>query len=535
MKIEFRAASYYASDLTPEDRALDWGGWIKVRTGYRTGNIERAAAHSALAIGEAKRRIDAWLKMRHDAIAPSVASTSDIEIPAPAGLSYRPYQKAGVAFMRARRNSLNADVPRLGKTIQSMGVINTYGHCLKVLVVGPANAKSNWAREADRWLVHKGTIGYAEGNNCPTTDFLSINYEILGRHIRYLESVVWDVVIFDEAHYIKNPKSQRGKMCYGFKKEFKGLCGRLHTFWTTGTPIWRAPIDMWPMIERADPNGLGDKWFTFVMRYCAAKNNGFGYDVSGSSNMEELQFKMRKSFMIRREKKDVMKEIIPARETVLLPKDGLSKMIHKEKTLVQKNLETIFTLLGEQEQAKADEILAAFNELAASTNGPIAAVRRELALAKCPMVCDFLDELLLAEKKVVVWVYHRDMGIGIKERFPNASMVIGGLTTKQRDEQIARFQDDPDVELFIGNMDAAGSAISLSAADVDVFAELDYVPSKIDQCEERTWLVDKTNPCTHIKLVVEDSLEEKIAALLEIRQNVVKQAMSVSSLPGNGN
>jgi SWI/SNF-related matrix-associated actin-dependent regulator 1 of chromatin subfamily A len=151
------------------------------------------------------------------------------------------------------------------------------------------------------------------------------------------------------------------------------------------------------------------------------------------------------------------------------------------------------------------------------------------------MVCDFLEELFLTERKVVVWVYHRDVAHAIKERFPTASMVIGGLTTKQRDEQIDRFQTDPDVRLFIGNMDAAGMAISLSAADVDVFAELDYVPSKIDQCEERIWLFDKTNPCTHIKVVVEDSLEERVAELLEMRQEIVRKAISAKALPGSVN
>lgn len=877
MRIEFRVASYYATDLSPEEHEFDWSGWVRVTTGYRTGNIARAAVHSALAVGEAKRRIDAWIAARQAAIAPSVAVDVDIDIPAPPGLAYRGYQKAGIAFMRARRNSLNADVPRLGKaqpldakiltpqgwttmgalrvgdavvgadgnttyvtgvfpqgkieafrvvlndgsstvcseehlwsvhspasrlrkrphtvrtlkditarglqnrhgkdkwflpsvvvkgalkdlpvdpyvlgyllgngslsgttpavsyhvadeevidriknnlgpdfvitsrttsengkqaclahrqykcnplldglrtlrlqclsdrkhipetymsasydqrlelmrglldsdgscidnrtvfhstnalladgvkrlawslgfyatlraypraekktydhdyqvricsrdvcpfwlqrkarvwhpsvrlnkprairtvealglveqqcisvassdhlyvtddyivthnTIQSLGVANTYGHRLKILVVGPANAKSNWAREAKRWLVHQGTIGYAEGNDCPATDFLSINYEILGRHIQYLQSVTWDIVVFDEAHYIKNPKSQRGKMCYGFKNEFKGLTGRLHTIWTTGTPIWKSPIDLWPMLQKCDPNGLGNKWFNFVMRYCDAKKNGFGYDTSGASNLEELQFKMRAAFMIRREKHDVMTEIEPTREIVRLPKDGLAKVLKQEKNLVQQNLGTIFELLGEVEQRKADEILAAFNELAANTAGPIAAVRRELALRKCDMVCDFLEELFLTERKVVVWVYHRDVAHAIKERFPTASMVIGGLTTKQRDEQIDRFQTDPDVRLFIGNMDAAGMAISLSAADVDVFAELDYVPSKIDQCEERIWLFDKTNPCTHIKVVVEDSLEERVAELLEMRQEIVRKTISAKALPGSVN
>lgn len=528
MKLEFRLASYYATDLTPDDMALDWTGWIAVKTGYRSGNIERAAVHSALAIGEAKRRIEAWLDKRDRMLAPSVAVDSDIDVPAPPGFAYRPYQKAGIAFMRARKVSLNADVPRLGKTIQTLGLVNTYGHRLKVLIVGPANAKTNWCREACRWLVHKGTVGYAEGDDCPNTDFLSINYELLGRHHEFLYSVDWDIVAFDESHYLKNGKSARSKICYGDKKsKMKGLSGRLHTVFLTGTPIWKSPIDLWPVVEQGDPKGLGNKWFNFVYRYCDAKKTGFGWDTSGFSNLDELKFKLRASFMIRREKKDIMHELKPTREIVRLPKSGLTKILKEERTVVQRNLSTVFELLGQNDPTKVDEILSAFTQLAGNGSGPIAAIRRELALTKCEMVCDFLDELFLTEDKVVVWVYHRDVAFSIKERFPDASMVIGGLSTNQRDEQVRRFQEDPTVRLFIGNMDAAGTAISLSAADVNVFAELDYVPAKIDQCEERTWLVDKTRPLTHIKMVIEDSLEERIAELLELRQSVVKLSLSL--------
>ena len=417
-------------------------------------------------------------------------------------------------------------------TIQSIGVVNTYGRVLKVLVVAPANAKSNWCREAEKWLVHKGTIGYAEGDDLPDVDFLSINYELLARHADALRNVAWDVVVFDEAHYLKDGKSQRTEICFGAGK-IPGLNGRLHRLFLTGTPIYVRPIDMWNIVKLANPLDLGKSWWSFAHRYCDAKSNGFALDATGRSNEEELQFKLRSSFMIRREKRDIGHELKPTRQTVILPKTGLSKVIRAERNAVQKNLATLYSLLAQQPTPDVvRQAMEAFEEYGDSLPAPVATARRELGLAKVKMAIEFIEETLLAENKLVVFAHHVDVVKEIAAAFPDFAVIVGGMTTKQRDKERERFQNDPTCRGIVGNIQAMGVAIELSAADTAIFVEGSWVPADMDQAEERIWLPNKTMPMTIIKLVVEDSLECAINAIVEMRQDSIDRTLSVHRLPG---
>lgn len=470
--------------------------------------------------------VDAWLNARTAAVAASMAAGADIEVPAPQGLAYRNYQKAGIAFMRARKYSLNADAPRLGKTIQSLGLVNSYNRPARVLVICPANAKINWCREAKRWLVHQGTIGYCEGDENPDTDFLAINFQILGRHLNSIGSRQWDFIFVDEAHFLGNPKSQR-------TQQVMSLDAELHMVFLTGTPVYTRPIQLWPMLQRLDHQGLGSNFWRYVKRYCNAERDENGrWKYDSSSNEEELQFKLRERFMIRREKSDVSAELPTSRITVALPKTGLDRLLKKEKDLVSKNLGDLMDRLkGEMTDAEWTE-LAKFDGRDDLFTGPVASVRRDIALAKVPMVTEFVEELLLSERKVVVFTHHRDVTQALSAAFTpyGVATVIGGISSAKREAERIRFQEDPACRVFVGNITAAGSAIELSAADVIVFAELSWVPSEIDQAEERIWLPTKTVPLTIYRLVIEDSVESVIAAVLEARQESITRMMTAKHI-----
>src|SRR5690606_7752279 len=99
--------------------------WQKNRNVWTTSHIAKVQPFLDHCEGEAYRRVKAFVDKRKEEIAASMAATADIEVPAPPGLEYRPYQKAGIAFMRVRTHSLNADVMRLGKTIQALGTLNS--------------------------------------------------------------------------------------------------------------------------------------------------------------------------------------------------------------------------------------------------------------------------------------------------------------------------------------------------------------------------------------------------------------------------
>jgi SWI/SNF-related matrix-associated actin-dependent regulator 1 of chromatin subfamily A len=523
-------------------------GWVfrSVLNGWMTTNIENVLPLFDYCVAEAAARVGALRTQRIEAIADSIAVDVDEDFPAPPGLKYRPYQKAGIAYMlerlRAGRDVLNADVMRLGKTVQSMGVINSLTP-QRVLVICPANAKSVWRDHMRDWLIEPRTVGVAEGNNLPNTEYTIINYDIISRHLEALKSVVWDLIILDESKALKNPGSKRTKNILDSSGRSRRIPSemipaRLGRIFLDGTPVYTRIIDLWPVVQRCDPQGLGSNYWNFIRRYCGA-NELNDWDTSGAINLEELQRKLRSTFMIRREKHHVGKEVEPFRQVISLPKAGLKTLLDAEARVVAENIDSLMKLdqSGVLDASVVDEILGRFvtNEgdealSVIEASGALATVRRELAIAKLPMCIDWITNLLQSEEKVVVFAHHRDVVAALHEAFPGSARVWGGMTTKKRDAEVAKFKTDPECRVFVGNIMSAGQAISLSVADVVVFCELSWIPAEMDQAEERIWTTEKQYPLSVYWLTVEDSLDYIMSAVLMQRQKDIRRTVSDRAL-----
>lgn len=448
--------------------------------------------------------------------------------PAPAGCVYREYQKAGIAFMYGTKASLNADIPRLGKTIMSLGVINKYDRVLKVLVVCPAVAKPVWQEEADKWLIHNGGVAYAEGSKLPETAFVIINYDILSRHTEALDKIEWDVIIADEAHYLKNPKSGRSKAFFGMRRP------KHHYMFLTGTPILRTPVDLWPLLKELDEKGLGANFWRFAARYCGASEEN-GWDTSGAENTEELQYRMRRDFMIRREKRDVAGELASVTQRVLLPPSGLLETLpgedeYKDSDAANDRIRALISdvmasPLSDGEKIKTLDTMAARHAM------DTAGTREQLARRKVPMVVDFCKEVLVNEDKLVVFAYHRRAVEGIAEGLAayNPITIYGGLSTEERWDRIQRFKTDPTVRVVVVNIRSGGVAISLKEADVAVFAEI-TTPGEVTQAKERIWDLTKDTQIGYYFLVVDHSPEVGSWEIYNHRQMTADKAVNAKHL-----
>lgn len=546
MQVEYKTGLYIARNVPNPLQFELWGWqWRKSMNAWVTSKIADAAKARPHCVGEAKARVENWIGARAKAVEASHALDVDIEIPAPDGLSYRPYQKAGIAFALRRQRTLIADSMRLGKTIQAIGVGNATPDLKRVLVIPPATAKINWQRELTKWLVHDLSVGVVEGGVNPDTDVTVINYDILARHEDFLHAIEWDLAVFDEAHYLKNEKSGRTKVVLGNTarpEEERVSIRAKRELWLTGTPLYTRPVDLWTVCKRCDPDNLGKNFWHFVTRYCGTNPDARPIDTSGASNLEELQFKMRSSFMIRREKTDVADEIPPNRNTVVLPRSGLERIVAAEQSAVRANLGRFEELLSRQlTEEVADDILSNFayydgveregddpEFIVANTD--VASARRELALAKLPMCLEHLDRVLEVENKIIIFAHHRDVVAKLRAHYPNAAVLVGGLTPKKRQEAIDRFVSDPDCRVFIGNIVAAGQAINLSVADYVGFVELSWVPSEMDQAEERAWDVLKTSAVSIDRFVVEGTIDEAMCAVLAMRQKNIEKALKIRAL-----
>ena len=470
--------------------------------------VKKAAIRKA---GYAVSKIDdTWFvtQMVDDnaAIEQSVATTSDMEIPVPDGLAYLPFQKAGIAYALKRKNCLIGDEMGLGKTIQAIGTINATNPNT-VLVVCPASLKLNWKNEMVKWLVSERKIDVVNGGgeqipNDP--DVVIINYDVLTKHAKALQSRTWGMVVMDEVHKIKNPKAKRTVVAVSIKAKRKLAL--------TGTPITNRPIELQPIAGYLDYDSFGN-FFNYARKYAGAYKSRFGWDFSGSSNLDELQRRLRQSFMIRRKKEEVLKDL-PAkvRQVIVLPSKAYGGELTKE-----------FDAMADAvSDTTYDDV--SFEQMSG--------VRHEMALAK---VDDVIDHLTDIDHQVVLMAHHKDVVEGIKLGLEAVGKTVVTLTgdcnQAHRQHSVDTFQAG-DADVFIGTIGAAGVGITLTAASHVVFAELSWVPGDVSQAEDRCHRIGQQDSVLIQHLVVDGSLDARMAEVLVQKQKVLDRALDdVQVLP----
>lgn len=489
---------------------------------------------------------------RESAKALSRATDADINVPAPEGLAYLGFQKAGIAFGHERNAVLFADEMGLGKTVQAIGLMNADPTLKRVLVICPASLKLNWKRELERWLVRKRAIFVADSKAfAPLADGITVvNYDVLHKHELELRTTEWDLVVCDEAHYLKNKDARRTKMVFGERATAKekaqgmadvpGLQARKRVL-LTGTPICNKPAELFPLISYLDPVTWGN-FFKFAVRYCGAHQNGFGWDFSGAANLAELQDKLRSTIMVRRLKKDVLTEL-PAkrRQVVEFPADtpALRAVTREEREAYEgvDELEARVELAAASEDAGAFEAaVAALKKGQQACFEGLSTLRLETARAKIPLCIEHIEEAVEESAKVVVFAHHKEVARALADRFGNAAVrVVGDTPIAERQAAVDRFQKDPSCKVFIGSIMAAGVGLTLTAASHVIFCELDWVPGNVTQAEDRCHRIGQKESVLVQHLVLEGSLDATMARRIIAKQEVIDKALDAMAAPAQTN
>lgn len=491
--------------------------------------------------GDLKAELESYAKGKRASLEASKATSADIEIPHPAGLDYLPFQKAGIKYALERENTFFGDEMGLGKTVETIGVINATD-VKKILVVCPASLKINWRNELAKWLTRPLTFGIADSTTLPDTDIVIVNYESLTKHDF---SGPWDLVVADECHYAKNPKAQRTQALLGWDE--KGANGYIHTpgitdksarlLFLSGSPILNRPIELWPLVHALAPKVFPSFW-AYAKRYCNAYQGRYGWDLSGASNLGELHDKIRSVFLLRRLKKDVLKELPPkVRQVVEVPANGALDAIRQERDAYARQEERLLELEARVELAEGEEAykaaVRALNTGRLVAFAEMARERHEVALAKVPAVVDILTDAL-EEHPVVCFAHHLDVIAAIVEAFPGRAVKLTGEDTlEERQAAIDAFQSGK-VDLFVGGIKAAGLGITLTASSHVVFAELDWVPGIVTQAEDRCHRIGQKDSVLVQHLVLDGSIDAHLAKTLIEKQAVIDAALDIepTSTPG---
>lgn len=483
----------------------------------------------------------------------SHAAEIDLELVRPDGLDYRPYQKVGIHWASQRKSSLIADEMGLGKTIQAIGAINNIEWVRHVLIVCPASLKLNWKRELEKWLTKDLSIQIIDGQTEPSiiatvhADIIIINYDILWKFNTCLNTYVWDMVVADEIHRCKNPSARMTRSLFGHKatkqEKDKGkedilpIKGRIN-IGLTGTPIDNRPAEAFPILNWLDKEAWPN-FFRFALRYCDAKQTQWGWDFKGHSNLEEFQKKLRSTLMIRRLKSQVEKEIPPKqRSLIVLSPNGASELVEREKqayarhdTMIQEARANVDLARAGGTEEEYKNAIARLRSVQGVMMTEMSKLRAEIGIAKAPLVVEHVLGKLEENEglKVIVFAHHTAvidiLMTGLKDYYP--VKLTGSCSLKARQAAVDAFQNEPGVQVFVGNIQAAGVGITLTAASNVIFAEEAWVPGHISQAEDRAHRIGQTNTVFVEHLVFDDSLDAKMAQTIINKQEVIDKALDV--------
>jgi SWI/SNF-related matrix-associated actin-dependent regulator 1 of chromatin subfamily A len=374
-----------------------------------------------------------------------------------------------------------------------------------VLVLCPASAVPGWEREFNRFAEcppRLTVMSYDKAVRAGATlASREINPQFLSMHV--------DALILDEAHYLKNPKAKRTKLVYGPKCDGRGglVEKAKRVYAVTGTPMPKDASELFPMMRALAPErirnpktGLPYNFWQFVTKYCVVKNNGFGLEIKGTKNHDELR-KMLDGFMIRRTLADVSPEM-PELIYDTLPVDAKFP-----KGVPSSEIEMA-------RKALAEGGIEGLNAIGVH----IATLRRLTGMAKVQPVCDWIKTHFECDGgKLVVFAWHTSVLDGLWDALkPSQSGIThlyrldGSSTPAERDGAVSGFQGLVGKSVFLGNLQAAGTAIRLDAADQVLFVESSWVPSDNFQASQRILDATKTAGCLARFVCIPGSIDEDI-------------------------
>jgi SWI/SNF-related matrix-associated actin-dependent regulator 1 of chromatin subfamily A len=448
-----------------------------------------------------------------------------------------PYQLEGVQFLEATSGQgMVLDQMGLGKSCQAASWLKLHPEARPALIVCPASIKVKWQREIRMWAKEQSYI-WPDGQHDRKGIFI-LNYDQLGKYEETQEesdfrdyqkemkkekgiTVKWKpfpnahgelsnfgfkAIIGDEIQYISNSVAQRSRYFIRVARQAD------HRIFLSGTPVRNRPKEFFNALNLLAPDVFPSQW-AYQMSYCAPVATKWGWKFEGASNLDELHAKTSHLF-IRHIKEDVLPEL-PSKRKMVIPLD-LDDVLGREYF----DADAEFMQWVSETKRKRLE-----------TQNKLAALRQLAYQAKRNSLFEWIDEWLEEnpDEKIVLFGYHRRVLDDLESRYKDISARIDGSVSangSERQERIDRFQEDPKVRVFIGQMIAAGTGIDLTAASTVAFAEMWWVPADMAQCEDRCHrLTSKGEYVDIYYLTAANTIEDDMAYAIIEKYKVVKKIL----------
>lgn len=416
-----------------------------------------------------------------------------------------PFQREGVCYGISKGGRcMIADDMGLGKTIQALGIAHYFRKNWPLLIVTPASVRYQWAEAIYTFLpsvpahyIHQ----FANTKDCIDGSKIVITtYDLLARAMDTFERQIFGFVILDESHALKSVKTAR------FKAAQCVVLQACHVVLLSGTPALSRPMELYSQINLIMPNFMG--YQEYGIRYCAGEKTSYGWDFSGSSNMQELQLLLRRTCVIRRLKNDVLNQLPAKKREVIILDPGLIKVGTKEMVEISKKLER--EVLNGVERHHT--LLQYYNES---------------GVAKQKAICDYISKLFMKKQKFIIFAHHQnvmDAICDVAESMDIKYIRIDGKTNPERRKyQIDQFQNCDDCMVAVLSITAANAGITLTAAKLAVFAELFWNPGILCQAEDRVHRIGQDNSVIIQYLVAKQTADDYLWPLIQKKMNVLNE------------
>src|SRR5262252_1870067 len=325
----------------------------------------------------------------------------------------------------------------------------------------------------------------------------------------------WDLLVCDEAHYLKNP-SNRTRALYG-RKPGEGIQARAkRVILLSGTPAPNHAVELyqhcrtfWP--HACPGNGGLD---AFERTYTKYRDTVFGRQITGSQNQAQLRDKLH-DVVLRRRKKDVLTELPP-----LILQD-----VPLNDAFALKGEPGAFiaaSKLGRLTHADDDTFLRA---LQAPDDAPLASLRRQLGHEKVIPTIEWLQERLQSVSKILVFAWHLDVINHLLYQLGEFKPVVitGETSPKDRAVAVEQFQTDPHCRVFLGQILAAGTAITLTAASEVAIVEPSWVPGENVQAIARAHRMGQRDSVLASFLYLPGTLDQRIMQVFRRKAGEIAQ------------
>jgi SWI/SNF-related matrix-associated actin-dependent regulator 1 of chromatin subfamily A len=434
--------------------------------------------------------------------------------------SHRPpleHQKEAIQKLVENKKFILADDMGLGKTTSTIIAALESGS-KKVLIICPATLKINWKREIENYS--DKSIYIAESKNFSTeADFVIINYDIIKNFHdpkKKDESQVlasnFDLVIIDEAHYIKNATAQRTKLINDIVKKVDRL------WLLTGTPMTSRPIDYFNLLSLID-SPVARNWMAYAIRYCQGYQFNVGgrkvWNVTGASNLEELRDRTL-GLTLRRLKENVLD----------LPDKIITPVYLRLKSKQYEEVMGEYYDWYDKNPEESKSLTVQFTKLTK--------VRQIIADEKIKETIELAENILEQDKKVIIFCNFTDSLNKITEHFGKAAVKLdGSMSQHERQYSVDQFQENPKVKVFVGNIKAAGTGITLTAGEAAIFNDLSFLPSDHAQAEDRSYRYGQKNNVLVYYPIYQNTIENIIYDIVNNKKKVIATVMGDNLNPSD--